>query len=54
MAYRFSGGLLDSEQTAHLRGLIAFTLSIEPKYVESLKRMIGVELYAVLMSDAKV
>lgn len=49
MAHRFSLLQLDQEQTAHLRGLLAFAYSIEPLYFSSISRMIGEEAFHRLM-----
>lgn len=49
MAHRFSLQQLDQEQTAHLRGLLAFAYSIEPLYFSSISRMIGEEAFHRLM-----
>lgn len=49
MAHHFSNGDLQVEDVCRLRGLLAFALSIEPQYVESLIRMIGRQAYCSLM-----
>lgn len=49
MANHYSRGNLSSEETSRLRGLIAFALSVEPQYVESIQRMIGADAYSALM-----
>ena len=49
MTYRFSMDELTQEQIPHLRGLVAFALSIEPLFVNSIKRMIGGEVFQNLM-----
>lgn len=49
MAHHYSIGGLSPERTAHLRGLLAFALSIEPPFVQSIERMIGEEVFRQLM-----
>ncbi|MGB8516942.1 MAG: retron St85 family RNA-directed DNA polymerase [Gallionella sp.] len=49
MAHRYSLKQLDQEQTAHLRGLLAFSYSIEPLFFSSISRMIGEESFQRLM-----
>ena len=49
MAHRFSLNELPEDQILHLRGLLAFTFSIEPLFVTSVKRMIGEEAFQRLM-----
>jgi len=49
MADHYRRGNLTSEETSRLRGLIAFALSVEPQYVESIQRMIGADAYSSLM-----
>ncbi|WP_081908787.1 retron St85 family RNA-directed DNA polymerase [Ferriphaselus sp. R-1] len=50
MAHHFSLGQIPPEDVPHLRGLIAFAISIEPEFIESIKRMISIELFQSLMS----
>ena len=49
MAYRFYKNELTQEQSSHLKGLIAFAISIEPLFVKSIHKMIGEEAYLHLM-----
>lgn len=49
MAHHFFMDELTQEQIPHLRGLLAFALSIEPLFVKSIKRMIGEEVFQNLM-----
>lgn len=49
MAHHYSMDELPLDQVSHLRGLIAFAFSIEPPFVETIKRMIGEELFQRLM-----
>jgi len=44
MAHRYSFGDLDQAQTARLRGLLAFAWSIEPRFVDTVQRMIGADM----------
>lgn len=44
MAHAFSIGRLDAAELGKLRGWIAFAYSIEPGFVDSLERMIGLEV----------
>lgn len=49
MAHHFSQGSLPQEKMAKLRGLIAFSISIDPDYVRSLRRMMGdVKFYELM------
>ena len=50
MAYHFYLGKLDITEIARLRGLLAFSLSIEPIFVESIRKMIGDEPFNNLMN----
>lgn len=49
MAHRFSLGGVPQEDIAKLRGLIAFAMSIEPLFVDTIRRMIGEEAFHRLM-----
>ena len=49
MAHRFNLGTLSLDDTKKLRGLLAFAISIEPEYVNSIIRMIGEPSYKILM-----
>lgn len=49
MASQYSRGLLVPDQIANLRGLLAFTLSIDRDFNKSIERMIGTEKYITLM-----
>lgn len=49
MAHRFNLGTLSLDDTKKLRGLLAFAISIEPEYVNSIIRMIGEPSYKSLM-----
>lgn len=49
MAHHFSIGKLPKDQVPHLRGLIAYAISIEPLFVKTINRMIGDELFLLLM-----
>jgi RNA-directed DNA polymerase len=49
MAHHFSVETLPIEKVSHLRGLLSFALSVEPQFVESIKRMVGERKYAALM-----
>jgi RNA-directed DNA polymerase len=53
MAHHFSNGDLSAEDVSRLRGLLAFAMSIEPQYVESLVRMIGQQSYHSLMRPGR-
>lgn len=41
MAYRYSQNELCYEEVQHLRGLLAYAVSIEPHFLETIRRMIG-------------
>ena len=43
MAHRYSFGELDDAQTGRLRGLLAYAWSIEPRFVNTVERMIGAD-----------
>lgn len=49
LAKNYDNGLLDPEKTAYLRGLLAFTLSIDRSFNSSIERMIGTGKYVQLM-----
>lgn len=49
MAHHFLKNKLTPEEKIKLRGLIAFTLSIDSAYVESIRRMLGTDTFNVLM-----
>ncbi|MDD5388690.1 MAG: retron St85 family RNA-directed DNA polymerase [Gallionellaceae bacterium] len=49
MAHHYSKGELTHDEISYLRGMLAFTLSIEPLFVQSLKTMIGEDAYKRLM-----
>jgi retron-type reverse transcriptase len=49
MAHHFCTDELAKEQIPHLRGLLAFALSIEPLFIKSVKRMIGEQSFQNLM-----
>lgn len=49
MAHRFSENMLEAEDVAKLRGLISFVMSIDKKYIESIKRMLGNDEFRKLM-----
>lgn len=49
MANHFSKGHLSVEEVTKLRGLLAFTLSIDAAYVQSIERMIGKPSFDALM-----
>lgn len=53
LAHHFDNNALDPEQVANLRGLLAFTYSIDPDFNSSVARMIGVEKYNSLMQPGK-
>lgn len=48
MAHHYLEGKLSPEETQRLRGLLAFALSIEPPFIDSIHRMIG-DKYEALM-----
>jgi RNA-directed DNA polymerase len=50
LANYYSRGLLEPEKIAHLRGLLAFTLSIDRTFNTSIKRMLGQKKYEELMA----
>lgn len=41
MAYRYKTGVLDDEERAKLRGWIAFSMSVDKPFIQSLQRMLG-------------
>ena len=49
MAHHYGRGTLSSDEVGRLRGLLAFALSVEPQYVETIVRMIGYTSYDQLM-----
>ncbi|MCY1530940.1 group II intron reverse transcriptase/maturase [compost metagenome] len=49
MAHHFSLGRLDAPQIGKLRGLLSFSLSIEPDFSVSIQRMLGDVKYRLLM-----
>ncbi|OGS77079.1 MAG: hypothetical protein A2Z94_04825 [Gallionellales bacterium GWA2_55_18] len=49
MAHHFSLGELPQDQVLHLRGLLAFSFSIEPLFFSSINRMIGEEAFQRLI-----
>ncbi len=51
MAHNYSMRKLPQDQVSRLRGLIAFAFSIEPLFVESIKRMIGEEVLQRLLRE---
>lgn len=52
LANHYSRGLLVPEKIAHLRGLLAFTLSIDRAFNAAIERMIGPKKYEELMGSA--
>lgn len=46
--YRFSQGLLDAQKIAKLRGELAFAWSVEKKFIYSLLRQFGTEMFRKL------
>lgn len=49
MAHHYAVGQLPQEQNSELRGLLAFAISIEPLFVNSVRRMIGEDAFHRLM-----
>lgn len=49
MAYRYKIGTLSGEEHAKLRGWVAFCMSVDQPFVESLRKMLGETLFQVLM-----
>jgi hypothetical protein len=49
MAHHYSLNQLEPDQVPHLRGLLAFSFSIEPLFFSSISRMIGEESFQRLM-----
>lgn len=49
MAHHYSIGKIAPDQVSYLRGLLAFALSIEPPFVQSIERMIGEQAFHHLM-----
>ena len=49
MAHRFSQGKLSNEEIIRLRGLLAFTFSIDKEYVQSIERMVGIDAFNAIM-----
>jgi hypothetical protein len=49
MAHSFANGKLNADEIGKLRGLIAFSLSIDENFVFSLKRMLGDSIYSNLI-----
>ena len=49
MAYSYSRGNLRLEEYSKLRGWMAFVNSVDPQYIESIRRMIGDDAYNFLM-----
>ena len=49
MAHHFSQGKLSGEEITRLRGLLAFTASIDKEYIHSIERMVGVETFNAIM-----
>lgn len=48
-AHSFMQGRLNVEQIATLKGQISYSISIEPQFIESLRRMLGDQVYCDLM-----
>ncbi len=48
-AHRFGKGDLSEEEVKHLRGWLAFAFSVEPEFVEAIKRMLGEDDFMRLM-----
>jgi RNA-directed DNA polymerase len=48
-AYNYSVGKLDATLIPTLRGNLAFAYSIDPAFVESIRKMIGIDFYNKLM-----
>lgn len=49
LAHGYSKGIVTLDQVAYLRGILAFTMSIDTKFNESIARMLGKEKYSELM-----
>ena len=49
MAHYFSQGKLSNEEISKLRGLLAFTFSIDKEYVHSIERMVGAKAFNSIM-----
>ncbi|MGE8519051.1 MAG: retron St85 family RNA-directed DNA polymerase [Alcaligenes faecalis] len=49
MAHNYKLNKLAPNETLRLRGWLAFALSVEPGYVESIERMLGKDIYEKLM-----
>lgn len=49
MTYRYKKELLNDEERARLRGLIAFAMGIDEAFVESLRRMLGADIFETIM-----
>ncbi|HBQ88072.1 MAG TPA: RNA-directed DNA polymerase [Alcaligenes faecalis] len=49
MAHNYKIDKLDPKEVSRLRGWLAFALSVEPEYVESIKRMLDKDIYEKLM-----
>lgn len=49
MAHYYKRGLLDENKTNRLRGLLAFSISIEPAFVESIRKMLSHDVFDCLM-----
>lgn len=50
MTHRYSLGNLAEDECSHLRGWIAFALSIDKQFVQSLRTMVGEDCYQELVS----
>jgi hypothetical protein len=50
LANHYSRGFLEPEKIAHLRGLLAFTLSVDRSFNASIERMLGQKKYKELMA----
>lgn len=49
MAYQFREGRLAPDQSSKLRGLLAFAISVDMPFVDSIKTMVGEEKFTALM-----